>query len=191
VNLAEEQSLAAVRELASGLFAQAHRWDDKNAENVVEMPAPRWKPCRQRKRRKRSTVKSIKPQPREGEIRLAEFIRSEMVRCNVSKQVVYERLMAGHYIGVTVRKAAPRVTFVSAPSAVPNLSLVNKPQPGEVALKDWVSQEAARRNAVEETVYSRLRRGLYPWLELRKVNQRVVFVKVKAEMNNESRTNEN
>lgn len=119
------------------------------------------------------------PRPRAGEMRLVHFINAEVARCGVSWQRIYARLMAGKYVGVTIRRPAPRVTFVSGAIAQPELLMVNVAQPGEVSLKEFVAAEAARLELTDGAIYMRLKRGMYPGLEFRRVNQRVVFVKVK------------
>ena len=53
-----------------------------------------------------------------------------------------------------------------------------KPRPGEVQLKVWLQTEAARCGITESGVFQRLKRGKYPEVKVRRVNARVVFVRV-------------
>ena len=54
------------------------------------------------------------------------------------------------------------------------MSAMNNKQ--EVSLKEWCFTEAERAHISRHAVYLRIKRGLYPGLRLRYVNQRVVFV---------------
>jgi len=48
---------------------------------------------------------------------------------------------------------------------------------GELRLKEWVYERARVEQATPLAVYSRFWRGQYNQLQVRRVNQRVVFVK--------------
>ena len=50
----------------------------------------------------------------------------------------------------------------------------------EIPLKQWIVEEAIRRELTLTAIRSRLARGKYPHLKLRRVNQRVVFVSKQA-----------
>lgn len=62
----------------------------------------------------------------------------------------------------------------------PKYEAVNTvPQPGEIPLKVWMQQEAKRLGMVHApSIYHFIRRGDYPNLKLRRVNARVIFVKI-------------
>lgn len=49
-------------------------------------------------------------------------------------------------------------------------------RPGEIAIKQWVMEEATRTGLRVGSIYSRVYRGRYPALRRRWVNARVVFV---------------
>ena len=194
--------LEQVRALASGLFAEAHGWrggEDRSLKLGDRSGGDDWDPSakiiafpsrrkarggfRQSKWWQRAERKAA-PVARAGEVRLVEFIRSEIARCGVSKQVVYERLMAGKYLGVQIRRPSARVTFVRVPrsedgSWVPDFKLVNKASPGEVLMKEFVESESVRLGICSHSVYRRIERGHYAHMEFRRVNRRVVFVKAK------------
>lgn len=55
--------------------------------------------------------------------------------------------------------------------------VVHDPLPGEVRLKTFLQDEAARLNVSTHAVFQRISRGNYPGLSKRRVNGRVVFVK--------------
>lgn len=52
------------------------------------------------------------------------------------------------------------------------------PRAGEVALKAWLIEEAARVGRHPLTVWLRLRAGAYPQVRERRVNRRVIFVSI-------------
>lgn len=56
----------------------------------------------------------------------------------------------------------------------------HQPGPGEVWFKEWIYTEAERDHVGPMAVYNRVYRGKHPDLQLRRVNRRVIFVKVKA-----------
>jgi hypothetical protein len=57
-------------------------------------------------------------------------------------------------------------------------------KPKEIPLKEWVAEEAIREGVTINAIHFRIKRGHYKTLELRRVNPRVVYVKVN---NHESR----
>lgn len=188
------EQLKAVAELGAQIRREVNGTDaeDEQAEALpVEVPRLRVLPDPVRTTRSgyrwgekiehRPKVKYIKPKARKGEVRMIDFKRSEAVRCGVSTSVIYERIMAGKYPGLKVRRAHSRCIYVMAPQVMPRLE--NEPFRGEVALKDWVAMEAVRRGVSVNAIYNNLSRGKYPGLEFRRVNQRVVFVKINAEQN--------
>lgn len=59
-------------------------------------------------------------------------------------------------------------------------SALRAPRSNEFPLKHWVLGEAAREGVKESAIYMRIRRGKYPELKLRRVNQRVVFVQLEV-----------
>lgn len=176
-----ESSLAAVRELAAQIFAET---------DCAECPVPavKWGATTRRRpalsgyrwseRVKRKKVKGPKPVAKTGEVRLVDFRRAEAQRCGVSACVIYERIMAGKYPGLKLRRTHARCIFVKMPAVMPGMD--NAAQPGEVSMKDFVRSEAERRGVGENAIYNNIWRGRYPNLEYRRVNKRVVFVKTKA-----------
>lgn len=52
----------------------------------------------------------------------------------------------------------------------------NQPRPGELQMKVWLDEEAARRGVHRKTVFLNYQAGKYPARNFRRVNQRVVFV---------------
>lgn len=48
----------------------------------------------------------------------------------------------------------------------------------EIPLKQWVAEMAHNLGLTERAIHKRLKQGYYPNLQLRRVNQRVVFVRV-------------
>jgi|GEM_PF-5705859 len=46
----------------------------------------------------------------------------------------------------------------------------------EISLKQWVVEEAIRSELTLKAVRSRLARGKYPHLKIRRVNRRIIFV---------------
>ena len=51
------------------------------------------------------------------------------------------------------------------------------PRPGEIQMKNWVAQEAARQGVKPNTIYAwRRRYGAYPNLKLRRVDARLIYV---------------
>lgn len=59
----------------------------------------------------------------------------------------------------------------------PKLNLSALPVDGEISLKAWVHQEAARSKISPAGIFSRYYKGLYHHLKIRRANARVVFVK--------------
>jgi len=47
-----------------------------------------------------------------------------------------------------------------------------------IPLKQWCAEEAARENVSPHAIWMRLDRGKYPWVTLKRVNKRVVFVEL-------------
>lgn len=58
--------------------------------------------------------------------------------------------------------------------AKPNVD--DGPHPGEVSAKYWATSEAERCSRTIGAIMSRLRRGKYPDLKLRRVNSRVIYI---------------
>jgi hypothetical protein len=52
------------------------------------------------------------------------------------------------------------------------------PRPGEIPLKQFLTEESVRLNTKPKTIYSRWSKGEYTNLKIRRVNQRIVFVTV-------------
>lgn len=52
------------------------------------------------------------------------------------------------------------------------------PRPGEIPLKQFLTEEAVRLNTNPKTIYSRWYYGKYNHLQIRRVNKRIVFVTV-------------
>ena len=52
------------------------------------------------------------------------------------------------------------------------------PMEGEMSLKQWCTEEALRTGKTPHAVYNRLYRKRYHGLTIRRVNKRVVFVKI-------------
>jgi len=50
-----------------------------------------------------------------------------------------------------------------------------------IPLKQWCAEEAVRSGVQPVTVYHRIYRGKYPWLPLKRVNKRVVFVELERQ----------
>jgi hypothetical protein len=48
---------------------------------------------------------------------------------------------------------------------------------GEITMKRWLIEESARENVSPSAIAQRLSRGHYPDLRLRRVNQRVIYVR--------------
>lgn len=68
------------------------------------------------------------------------------------------------------------ITF--RPLAAHEIAANLKPLDDEVTMKEWLYREAKRDGVTEDAIVQRLTRGCYPELKFRRVNQRVVFVKV-------------
>jgi hypothetical protein len=51
-------------------------------------------------------------------------------------------------------------------------------EPGEIQMKNWISEQRSDTGLTKSAIVMRLKRGKYPNLTLRRVNQRVVFVRV-------------
>lgn len=54
----------------------------------------------------------------------------------------------------------------------------NLPEPGEMWIKEWSVNEMNRTGLGRTAIHQRLHGGKYPNVTLRKVNKRVVFVRV-------------
>lgn len=52
--------------------------------------------------------------------------------------------------------------------------------PGEVRMKEWRMAEMARTGLCSTAIHNQLHRGKYPNVEVRRVNKRVAFVRVKT-----------
>lgn len=50
--------------------------------------------------------------------------------------------------------------------------------PVEIPMKQWRMEQAEREGCCENNIALRLARGKYPDLKIRRVNKRVVFVKI-------------
>jgi len=50
-----------------------------------------------------------------------------------------------------------------------------------VPLKQWCAEEAIAESTTIRAIYHRLYRGKYPWLPLKRINKRVVFVELEKQ----------
>jgi hypothetical protein len=109
-------------------------------------------------------------------IPLKQFCVEEAARLTKSPQRIYGLIYRGDY-RLKVWRKNPRVVFVvSATKVIP------EPQIGEVQLKDFLTSEAERIGCTTNAISMRVARGKYDdKLTFRRVNRRVIFVKVKNE----------
>lgn len=120
----------------------------------------------------------MKPQKtaRRNEVRLSEFTSREMTRRGVSTETVIRDVIKGRYVGLSVRRPTPHVTFVNA-SHVTGRPESSKPGRCEVPLKEWLANRAEALAITPYGVYNRMWRGVDPWPKLRRVNKRVILVR--------------
>jgi hypothetical protein len=141
------------------------RWND--------MSKPPYNPWRDGGRCKR--VDKPAPKARLGEVPLWQFMQVQMKKWGVSKNTIYGWFQQGLFKGLKVRKAGRRFVFVRMPRRFPAPAHVARA--GEVPLKEFVTREMERLEIPATTIYMRIQRNGYPDLVVRRVNQRVVFVK--------------
>ena len=53
-----------------------------------------------------------------------------------------------------------------------------EPREGELLMKTWVHEEARRAGKTPGAIYHRIYKGRYSGLQFRRVNRRIVFVKI-------------
>lgn len=110
----------------------------------------------------------------EPPVPLKQFCAEEAQRLACSISNIYYRIGHGGY-RLRLRRVNRRVVFVC--TAVEKLAapLIRS---GEVTMKDFIVAEAARTGLSPSGVAMRISRGKYGHLKLRRVNRRVVFVKL-------------
>jgi hypothetical protein len=59
-----------------------------------------------------------------------------------------------------------------------DLNASTKPRPGEMNWKEWLTTEAIKLGLQDMTLYRRIKAGTYPMPPVRKLNKRVIFVKL-------------
>lgn len=126
---------------------------------------------------------------RKGEVRMKEFVGGEAARCGVTKCVIYRRLIDGKYPEVDIRRVNQRVAFVLVRSL--ELLADTDKRPGEIPLKEFVSNEAVRLGMKYHAVYARLNRGKYPGMTVRRAGHYAAFVAPAAPDNGGNRRRQN
>lgn len=114
---------------------------------------------------------------RPGEVRLKEFVQSEMKRRGLRLTAIYNQVSRGKYPGITVRKVNERASFVTVHS-LPAKAANDGSLPGEMTVKAFVISEAERLGEKLATIYQRLRHGKYPEVTVRAVSRNLAFVRV-------------
>lgn len=102
------------------------------------------------------------------------FCLDEATRIGCSVRNIMHRIYHGRY-ELQLRRVNCRVIYVCAAVEHPR---IHRCQPGEVTMKDFMAAEAARLGLSRSAVANRISRGQYAHLNLRRVNRRVVFVKL-------------
>lgn len=103
-----------------------------------------------------------------------EFCLNEAARLGCSVRNVLHRVYHGRY-ELDLHRVNCRVIFVCAAVEKPAAPRI---RPGEVTMKDFMAAEAKRIGLTRSAVANRISRGKYSHLKLRRVNRRVVFVKL-------------
>jgi hypothetical protein len=110
----------------------------------------------------------------EPPILFKEFCLGEAERLGCSVRNVLHRVYHGRY-QLDLRRVNCRVIFVCAAVEIPKTPPI---LPGEITMKDFLEAEASRIGLTRSAVANRISRGKYSHLKLRRVNRRVVFVKL-------------
>lgn len=116
----------------------------------------------------------VEPAMRKGEVRMKDFVNSEITRRGTCSAVIYGNIRNGQYPRVTVRYLNTRVAFVTVRSLECTQEAV--PQAGEMALKEFVAVTAQRCGASLQAIYTRIARGRISGLVARRANNYLVFV---------------
>ena len=98
-----------------------------------------------------------------------------MTQTELDQAIAATRHCLARHEGVVEGRPAPAQP---PPTAINHYVPRNAPQPGEITLKQWVQTEAEYRHTTASAIHNRINRGCYPNLVLRRVNQRVIFVKM-------------
>lgn len=109
------------------------------------------------------------------EIALKQWRVEEAKRLGISEAGVKDRIAGGKYPDMPKRYLNKRIAMVPADYRSGNPDL---PKPNEITLKEWTVAEAGRLGVSKRAVEARRERGSYPRLKLRRINSRVVYVKV-------------
>jgi hypothetical protein len=129
---------------------------------------------RDRDKSKPARVDKPAPVARKGEVPMWQWLKIEMQRWNRSKNTIYGWFKQGMYPGVKMRVAGRRFVFMRVPKRV--VRPLCAPLPGEILMKDFVSEECAREQVSAPTIYMRVQRGGYSQFQFRRVNKAVVLV---------------
>lgn len=118
--------------------------------------------------------------PRPGEIRLKEFLIGEADRRGTSVRAIEFAITRGKYPGLIKRHVNEWVVFVSGDLRFMSGGTVAecRPLPGEVSFRDWAGAKAIEESRSVQCIYMRFARGAYQGLKVRKVNERLKFVRV-------------
>ncbi|MEI8064588.1 MAG: hypothetical protein WCH84_11060 [Verrucomicrobiota bacterium] len=110
----------------------------------------------------------------EPPILLKRFCLDEAQRLECSTSNIYHRISHGGY-RLRLLRVNRRVVFVC--SAEERITAPLR-RPGEISMKDFLAAESERSGLSRSGVAMRISRGMYRHLKLRRINRRVVFVKL-------------
>lgn len=112
------------------------------------------------------------------ELTQKEWFYEESQRRQVTPRHIQTWLYTGRYPGLQVRRVNQRVVLIQTPTPAPvfpiRLRGIRKPRPsrakilispaGSMPMKDWLAAEAIRCGVKPHTIYMRLARGRYPYV---------------------------
>ena len=116
---------------------------------------------------------------RSGGIRFGEFVEMESIRLGRNAATIKTAIKDGCYKGLKIRRTNQRVIHVMPPTKLPTVEQImpdgSLPQPGEMKLKRFIEQEIAK-GSTEKIVRTKIIKGQYPGMVLRKVNARLIYI---------------
>ncbi len=111
-------------------------------------------------------------------IRLKQFLASEAMRIGKSAASVYQMVRTGK-IKTELKRANQRLIFVCSAAIAEQVKI-----DGAVTMKEFTMIESERLGIKPNSIASRIIRGKYSNLKIRRINSRVVFVSTKQPVSN-------